>query len=441
MEGESGSKDGIIGAMERNKNLYRYSFIFSVSVGLVLGSGFLVRAATSITELSAADKKAIEDKQDKLDEIKAKIKAYNQIIDLKQRQGSTLATQIQSLEAQAAKLELEIRDNQSRIENLAGEIGSLEKRIADKEMLILSQKRLLSELMRSASGQSSIGIARLIMESNDESGWTMKDDERVAQTSGRLGELLEEIRMTKQELENEQTVLEHKKAEADSVQEQLAKQNDYLESTKDTKASLLSKTQSEVKKYNTIVDQLEEERDAIENEIESLESTKIGELNLKDMPAFKHGLLGYPVKKVTFSQGYGKTAFAKTSKFYGTSGFHNGLDFAMPTGTSVLAAADGKVVATGNNGRYAYGRWIAIDHGNGIVTMYGHLSSVVKSKGSTVKRGDTIAKSGNTGNSTGPHLHFTVFSAKSFEIVPSKSVKSVKDIPVGATVNPKNYLP
>ena len=427
--------------MERNKNLYRYSFIFAVSVGLVLSSGFWVRAATSITELSDAEKKAIEDKQDKLDEIKAKIKAYNQIIDLKQRQGSTLATQIQSLEAQANKLELEINDNQARIENLTGEIGSLEKRIADKEMLILSQKRLLSELMRSASGQSSIGIARLIMESNDESGWTMKDDERVAQTSGRLGELLEEIRMTKQELENEQTVLEHKKAEADSVQEQLSKQNDYLESTKDTKASLLSKTQSEVKKYNTIVDQLEEERDAIENEIEALESTKIGELNLKDMPAFKHGLLGYPVKKVTFSQGYGKTAFAKTSKFYGSSGFHNGLDFAMPTGTSVLAAADGKVVATGNNGRYAYGRWMAIDHGNGIVTMYGHLSSVVKSKGSTVKKGDTIAKSGNTGNSTGPHLHFTVFSAKSFEIVPSKSVKSVKDIPVGATVNPKNYLP
>ena len=426
--------------MERNKNLYRYSFIFAVSVGLVLSSGFWVREAADMG-LSDAEKKAIEDKQDKLDEIKAKIKAYNQIIDLKQRQGSTLATQIQSLEAQANKLELEINDNRARIENLTGEIGSLEKRIAAKELMILSQRRLLSELMRSASGQSSIGIARLIMESNDESGWTMKDDERVAQTSGRLGELLEEIRMTKQELENEQTVLEHKKAEADSVQEQLAKQNDYLESTKDTKASLLSKTQSEVKKYNTIVDQLEEERDAIENEIESLESTKIGELNLKDMPAFKHGLLGYPVKKVTFSQGYGKTAFAKTSKFYGSSGFHNGLDFAMPTGTSVLTAADGKVVATGNNGRYAYGRWMAIDHGNGIVTMYGHLSSVVKSKGSTVKKGDTIAKSGNTGNSTGPHLHFTVFSAKSFEIVPSKSVKSVKDIPVGATVNPKNYLP
>lgn len=428
--------------MQRNKKFYLVLLVFFVLAGtLVLEGSFWVQAASSITSLSEADQQALKEKQDRLDEIKAKIKAYNQIIDLKQRQGSTLTAQIQSLEAQAGKLEIEIAQNQDRIQNLAGEIGTLEKRIAEKETLILSQKRLLAELMRTVSGQSSLGIARLIMEPMNEAGWTMQNDERAAQTNGRLSEILDEIRMTKQELENEQTILEHKKAEADSVQEQLSKQSDYLASSKDSKTTLLTKTQSEVKKYNTIVDQLEDERDAIENEIESLESTKVGELNLKDMPAFKHGLLGYPVEKVVFSQGYGKTSFARTSKFYGTSGFHNGLDFSTPVGSKVLAAADGKVVATGNNGRYAYGRWIAVDHGNGIVTMYGHLSSIVKSKGSTVKKGDTIAKSGNTGNSTGPHVHFTVFSAKSFEVVPSKSVLSVKDIPIGATVNPKNYLP
>ncbi len=428
--------------MQRNKKFYLVLLVFFILAGtLVLEGSFWVQAASSITSLSEADQQALKEKQDRLDEIKAKIKAYNQIIDLKQRQGSTLTAQIQSLEAQAGKLEIEIAQNQDRIQNLAGEIGTLEKRIAEKETLILSQKRLLAELMRTVSGQSSLGIARLIMEPMNEAGWTMQNDERAAQANGRLSEILDEIRMTKQELENEQTVLEHKKAEADSVQEQLSKQSDYLASSKDSKTTLLTKTQSEVKKYNTIVDQLEDERDAIENEIESLESTKVGELNLKDMPAFKHGLLGYPVEKVVFSQGYGKTSFARTSKFYGTSGFHNGLDFSTPVGSKVLAAADGKVVATGNNGRYAYGRWIAVDHGNGIVTMYGHLSSIVKSKGSIVKKGDTIAKSGNTGNSTGPHVHFTVFSAKSFEVVPSKSVLSVKDIPIGATVNPKNYLP
>lgn len=424
---------------EKKSSLYVVATL--IFGGCLVSSIFLAYAESSSSSLTDADKAALQEKQDRLDEIKSKIKAYNQIIDLKQRQGSTLTTQIQSLEAQASKLELEITENTARIEGLANDIRSLETRIGEKEKMILSEKQLLTELMRNVSGQSSIGIARLIMEPTIESGWTMKNEDRTVETSNRLGVLLNEIRATKESLQNDQSVLEHKKSEADSIQEQLSKQSDYLESTKNSKANLLAKTQTEVKQYSGIVDKLEDERDAIENEIESLESTKIGELNLKDMPSFKHGLLSYPVKKVVFSQGYGRTSFAKTSKFYGTSGFHNGLDFSMPLGTNVLAAADGKVIATGNNGRYAYGRWMAIDHGNGIVTMYGHLSSYVKSKGSSVKRGDTIAKSGSTGNSTGPHLHFTVFSAKSFEIVPSKSVSSVKDIPVGATVNPKNYLP
>ena len=425
--------------MHQNIKLSSYTFSLFVISGIIPALVFLAHADDAV--LSDDTKQAIEDKQDRLDVIKAKIKAYNQIIDLKQRQGSALTTQIQSLEAQANKLELEIGQNQDHINTLKNDISSLEQQIVEKERVILSQRQLLIEMMRDASGITETGIARLIVETPDTAGFTLKNEEWTTQTGNRLGSVLDEIRATKQVIENKQAVLAHKKSEADTLQEQLSKQSDYLDSSKDTKATLLAKTQTEVTKYGSIVDQLKDEQDSIENEIQSLESSKVGELNLKDMPAFKHGLLAYPVKEPVFSQGYGKTAFAKTSKFYGTSGFHNGLDFAMKQGTNVLAAADGKVVATGNNGRYAYGRWMAIDHGNGIITMYGHLSAIVKSKGSIVKQGDTIARSGNTGNSTGPHLHFTVFSAKSFETVPSKSVASVKDIPIGATVNPKNYLP
>ncbi len=400
-----------------------------------------VRAESSITALSEAEQKTLKDKQDRLDEIRDKIKAYNNIINLKQRQGSTLQTQIESLEAQANKLELEVGQNQDRIGQLKNDITSLQTRIDEKERIILSQRRLLIEMVRDASGITETGLIRLVVESPIEAGISLRNEEWATQTNDRLSLLLAEIRTTKQGIENEQALLLHKKSEADTLQEQLDKQSEYLDSTKDSKAALLTKTQTEVKKYNSVVDQLQDEKDSIENEIESLESNKVGELNLKDMPSFKRGLLDYPVSNVVFSQGYGKTSFAKSSKFYGKSGFHNGLDFSMPIGTKVLAAAGGKVVATGNNGRYAYGRWMAVDHGNGIITMYGHLSTYVKSKGDTIKAGDTIARSGNTGNSTGPHLHFTVFSAKSFEVVPSKYVSSVKDIPVGATVNPKNYLP
>jgi len=426
--------------MKRNKKIFLFWSVFLLS-GLLAASALLVRADTSITALSAAEEKTLKEKQDRLDDIRNKIKAYNNIIDLKQRQGSTLQTQIESLGAQANKLELEVGQNRDRIGQLKTDITSLQERIDEKERIILSQRRLLIEMMRDASGITETGLIRLVIESSVEAKGSLKNEEWAAQTNDRLSTLLAEIRTTKQSIENEQALVLHKKSEADTLQEQLDKQSAYLDSTKDSKAVLLTKTQTEVKKYNTVVDQLQDEKDSIENEIESLESNKVGELNLKDMPSFKKSLLAYPVSNVVFSQGYGKTSFAKTSKFYGTSGFHNGLDFSLPMGTSVLAAANGKIVATGNNGRYAYGRWMAIDHGNGIVTMYGHLSAYVKSKGDTVKAGDTIAKSGNTGNSTGPHLHFTVFSAKSFEVVPSKYVSSLKDIPVGATVNPKNYLP
>jgi murein DD-endopeptidase MepM/ murein hydrolase activator NlpD len=168
-----------------------------------------------------------------------------------------------------------------------------------------------------------------------------------------------------------------------------------------------------------------------------LEAGKLDDLNLKDMPAFKRGLLAYPLKKYTISQGYGKTKFSK--KAY-ASGKHNGIDFGAPSGTPVYTPLGGKVVGVGNNGRYAYGKWIAIDHGNGMITLYGHLSSQSVSKGEKVDTGEKIGAVGNTGYSTGSHLHFSVFSSKTFELAKSKVVSNLY-IPIGATVNPMNYLP
>ena len=268
----------------------------------------------------------------------------------------------------------------------------------------------------------------------------LQEGEWTAETGAKMSELLSSLRSLRESLVSEHQALIEKQKKADTLRLQLEEQDARLDSTKTNKEQLLAKTQSEVQKYDALVDDLEKQREEIEDEIESLEAGKIDALDTKDLPGFNKGTLSYPVRKVTITQSYGKTSFAKKSGFY-KSGFHNGIDFGIPIGTSILAAADGKVIAIGNNGKYAYGRYVAIDHGNGLVTMYGHLSSVTRKLGEKVKRGDTIAKSGNTGNSTGPHLHFTVFSAKSFDVVASKVVKSLKDIPVGATVNPKVYLP
>jgi len=82
------------------------------------------------------------------------------------------------------------------------------------------------------------------------------------------------------------------------------------------------------------------------------------------------------------------------------------VDFGAPVGTSVYAAAAGIVVATGT-GR-GYGNRVIIDHGGGVMTVYAHLSGFSCSPGQQVSRGQRIASSGNTGLSTGPHLHFEV---------------------------------
>lgn len=100
--------------------------------------------------------------------------------------------------------------------------------------------------------------------------------------------------------------------------------------------------------------------------------------------------------------------------------FHNGIDIAVPKGTSVTAAAAGKVTYSGwMNG---FGYTVIIDHGQGIETLYGHNSRVLVKKGVTVQRGQKVALSGSTGLSTGPHLHFGV-------------LKNEKPL------NPMNFLP
>gem|GEM_PF-1480647 len=89
-----------------------------------------------------------------------------------------------------------------------------------------------------------------------------------------------------------------------------------------------------------------------------------------------------------------------------SSDFHRGLDIPAPPGTPVRAPADGTVLASGHFG--GYGLLMTIDHGYGLITRYGHLDSVLIEVGQTVHRGQTVALSGNSGRTTGPHLHYEV---------------------------------
>lgn len=96
----------------------------------------------------------------------------------------------------------------------------------------------------------------------------------------------------------------------------------------------------------------------------------------------------------------------RVSPFTGRKEFHKGLDIATRKGTPIITPADGVVTFSGE--KWLIGNMITIDHGYGMLTRYGHISKLKKNKGDRVKRGEVIALVGNTGRSTGPHLHYEV---------------------------------
>ncbi len=128
--------------------------------------------------------------------------------------------------------------------------------------------------------------------------------------------------------------------------------------------------------------------------------------SLNKMDAMERALAGIPSSMpaaiMLMSSGFGY----RHDPFTGAGAMHSGLDFKGPAGTSILAAADGKVTFAGNQG--GYGNCIEITHANGLVTRYAHLSGFNVSLGQAVKRGIQIARMGSTGRSTGSHLHFEV---------------------------------
>lgn len=109
-----------------------------------------------------------------------------------------------------------------------------------------------------------------------------------------------------------------------------------------------------------------------------------------------------PVEGGWVASGFGY----RNSPFNGQREFHSGIDIAVRPRTKVKATADGVVIFAGK--LTGLGRTVEIDHGFGIVSRYGHLNRILTSKKQEIKKGDTIAESGNTGRSTGPHLHYEI---------------------------------
>jgi len=245
-----------------------------------------------------------------------------------------------------------------------------------------------------------------------------------------------------------------KRASLVDLKEQYSDQNQVLVGNTTEKSKLLTATKNQETEYQKLLREKEAARLQIERELRDFESKLQFILDPNTIPAKGTQVFNWPVENVIITQLFGGTEFAKQNAgVYGGRPYHPGVDFGVPRGTKIFAPLSGTVRATGDTdlvaGCYSWGKWTLIDHANGLSTLYAHQSVISVTPGQQVKTGDVIGYSGNTGYSTGPHLHFTVYakagvSVKKFNEFKTTTSCGSATTPVAATdayIDPMVYLP
>ena len=425
---------------------------------LIAGAIFcVVIFAIQLSDQMNVQAQSNSDLQSKIDQrsqdikaLEAEIAGYQkQLTDLG-TQSSTLSSAIKTLQLTQKKLEADIKVTENKIAEKNLQIRQLGSQISDKEDNISDDSRIIARSFATMNEMSDKSLPELLLTKNSLSqAWNSLEEISTIQKG--LSEKIDKLRNVKAGLETNKKATEKAKSELLALNTQLKGQRDVVLNTTAQQNQLLKETKQSETEYQKILAQRKALKESFESELAALEATLKGSVDASSIPGSGKGILRYPVDKVNITQYFGNTAFATANpQIYAGKG-HTGVDFAVPIGTPIKSATSGTVVGTGNTDlacpRASYGKWVMVDHGNGLSTVYGHLSVISVSAGQKVGRGETIAYSGNTGQATGPHLHFEV-SATDGVTVGTYNFKSCAGARIqmplvtkqGAHLNPLSYL-
>lgn len=395
----------------------------------------------------AALQREIDDKNQKIQALNVEIAKYQNLASQASDKGASLKQQITVLEQSRKALALEITKIQTKIDAANLNIRQLSSKITDSKNRIGSLQDGLEKSLREISQNDNFHVIINLLNNKNFSDFFGKLDAQD-QFNASIQERLSQIKNEKQKLETNKTAVEKTKQELADLQKELSGKKKVVEVTKTEQQKTLTDTKSEEAAYQKLLADATAKKTAFEKEIFDYESKIKFQLDPNSIPQSGSSPLIWPVDDVRITQLFGKTVGAK--KLY-VSGSHNGVDFGVPIGTTVKAAASGIVAGTGDTDldcrRVSFGRWVLIKFNNGLAATYGHLSVISVKAGDKVDAGQIIGYSGNTGYSTGPHLHLSVYVATAVNVQtrPSASCPGRSlTMPVSAVdayLDPMLYLP
>jgi murein DD-endopeptidase MepM/ murein hydrolase activator NlpD len=435
--------------LTRKQKLAVFSVLLSslfVSAGSFsyLAPDIKVALADEISDLQAK----IDTRNSDIKKLELEIAEYTKQITTLGTQASSLSATIRSLELTQKKLEADIAVTENKIAAKNLEIQKLSGQIVEKEETIVDNRRIIAQSFTNMSRLESLSPSEIMLASASLSEvWNNIDNLSTLQSQ--LQSRIVSLREVKANLEVNKAATEKAKGELQVLQKQLGDQRKVTIATAGEKNALLKETKQSEASYKALLAQKKALKEAFEREILDYESQLRLAVDPSLIPKSGKGVLAWPTASPYITQTFGNTAFATANaQIYNGKG-HTGIDLRAPIGTPIMSAASGVVVGVANTdavrGCYSYGKWIMVKHSNGLSTLYAHLSVQSVTNGQTVSRGQVIGYSGNTGYSTGPHLHFGVYATQGVQIKSFDNSVNCKGalIPLAdfkAYLNPLSYL-
>ena len=429
--------------------------LFKRYVGLSIG---IIVVVCSFTQSLNAD--TTSDLQAKIDQRTADIQAlqkeiasYQDQLDTIGTQASSLSSTLKSLDLTQKKLAADIAVSENKIASKNLEIQQLSGQISAKEGTISDDQRIVQHSFATLAQSSDHSVPEILFGTNSLSD-TLRELDQIGTLQQTLFDRINLLHTVKTKLETNRTASQKAKDDLVVLNKQLKDQRAIVLATTAEKNALLAQTKQSESAYKQILADRQVQETALEQEINSYESQLHLAVSAGSLPQTGSKVLSWPLDAVTVTQYFGNTSFSTTNpQIYSGKG-HNGIDLRASIGTPVKAALSGTVIGVGNTNLipncYSYGKWVMIKHPNGLSTLYAHLSLPAVEVGQSVSTGQFIAYSGNTGNVTGPHLHFGVYATAGVRIDTITRSAFPNSHCVGAVIpfadwtaylNPLSYLP
>lgn len=402
----------------------------NIAAALMLAIILIVSFAAAPYLANAQDDAKVEELTGKITDHKDNLGKLNQEIDAIKNQLAQIGSQKKTLQSELKSIDLvrqriakEAEITAIKAERTNSAITVLKRAIGDKQALIEQHKKAIAFSMQRIAEFDQHSLLEMLL-ANTTLSETFAEADRLEEVQQSISSAINNLRDVSASLSTDKQNQEVELKKAVQLKKELADKKGIVDEQRSERAQLVKETSNKESIFQAQLKEKEKRKAQFEKELEAFESELKIAIDANSFPAPGTHALVPPILGAKITQHFGYTAAAKS--LY-ASGHHSGTDFGAHVGTNIIAAAKGTVWATGDTDvacrGASYGKYVLLRHPNGLATLYGHLSRIAVSQGDQVDVGDIIAYSGNTGYSTGPHLHFGVFVASATRVddVPSQA--------------------